>query len=80
MFDLYFIQTIANAITHVACYVLIVTTTGSLKARVAHAVGDDTAYRAGLAAWDPIMHIDWVGLFILHIGYWLGSRGSDKSI
>lgn len=65
MFYLRSIETIISLITLLMAYIISETTAGWFRAWVCKQVGDDTAESLGFLTWNPLVHVDPIGLLFL---------------
>ncbi len=69
MINLKSAQLLIGGITFFIAYLIAVTLAGSFRAWVAKKMGDSTADDAGFLTLNPLMHIDFFGLFFLFLFY-----------
>jgi hypothetical protein len=62
-------QTISTFVAFGFAYIITMTTSGYIQAWAAHRLGDDTPARVGYYAWDPLVHVDFLGaLMFMYAG------------
>jgi hypothetical protein len=69
MITLYTTEMLISIITFFISYLVVITVSNVFRTRVAYEMGDDTGVRLGYLTWNPMYHIDPVGLFFLFTFY-----------
>lgn len=69
MITLYTAEMLISIITFFVAYLVVITISNVFRARVAYEMGDDTGVRLGYLTWNPMYHIDPIGLFFLFTFY-----------
>lgn len=69
MITLYTTEMLIGVITFFLAYLVVVTVSNVFRSWVAYQVGDDTGVRLGYLNWNPLVHIDPIGLFFLFSFY-----------
>jgi len=65
MITLYTVELINRIVTLLIAYIITETTCGYIRAWLAYTFGDDTGKRMGLLSWNPLVHLDPVGIAFL---------------
>lgn len=69
MITLHTTEMLISIITFFIAYLVVITISNVFRTWVAYEMGDDTGMRLGYSSWNPMVHIDPVGLFFLFTFY-----------
>lgn len=69
MITLHTAEMLISIITFLVAYFVVITISNVFRAWVAYQVGDDTGVRLGYLSFNPMVHVDPIGLFFLFIFY-----------
>lgn len=69
MITLHTAEMLIGIISFFIAYLVVITVSNVFRTWVAYEMGDDTGMRLGYASWNPMVHIDPVGLFFLFSFY-----------
>ncbi len=69
MITLHTAEMLISIITFFIAYLVVITISNVFRAWVAHEMGDDTGVRLGYLSFNPMVHIDPIGLFFLFTFY-----------
>jgi hypothetical protein len=69
MITLHTAEMLISIITFFIAYLVVITISNVFRAWVAHEMGDDTGIRLGYLSFNPMVHIDPIGLFFLFTFY-----------
>src|SRR5687768_17228704 len=69
MFTLHTTEMLISIITFFIAYLVVITISNVFLTWIAYQVGDDTGVRMGFYSWNPMVHIDPIGLFFLFTFY-----------
>lgn len=69
MITLHTAEMLISVITFFLAYLIVITVSNVFRTWVAYEMGDDTGVRLGYLSWNPMYHIDPIGLFFLFMFY-----------
>ena len=69
MITLHTAEMFISIITFFIAYLVVITVSNVFRTWVAYKVGDDTGVRLGYLTWNPMVHVDPIGLFFLFTFY-----------
>lgn len=69
MITLHTAEMLISIITFFLAYLVVITISNVFRTWVAYQMGDDTGVRLGYLSWNPMYHIDPIGLFFLFMFY-----------
>jgi len=69
MITLHTAEMLISVITFFVAYLIVITVSNVFRAQVAYQMGDDTGLRLGYGTFNPMVHIDPIGLFFLFTFY-----------
>jgi len=69
MITLHTAEMFISIITFFIAYLVVITVSNVFRTWVAYSVGDDTGVRLGYLTWNPMVHVDPIGLFFLFTFY-----------